>query len=119
MGSNIHAYIEVKRYDHWHLWAILHLDRRYDAYGLMGADRGGEVLFESRGYPVDMSHITNMQINNDHNGAHHKSWLNHDELMTVRDKLEAPWDELTAIILMMEALGLDTQDCRLIFWFDN
>lgn len=124
MGRDIHLHIETRNEDgSWWHWATLDdLDRRYDAWDLMGYDADTrKPLYEMRGIPNDISLGTKvmLQIDDLEYDTHHHSWLFRSELSTVAINLYDDWKELSAIMLAMSALDTREDYTRIVFWFDN
>lgn len=110
MGCDIHAFIEYKRFDEWHLWAKLELDRDYSLFADMACVRG-QGMFRPKGLPDDVgSWMQEEDID------HTPSWLTMQEFEKVLWYAESPTYE--AALAAMRVINRTFQT-RLVFWFDS
>ena len=148
MGCDIHLHVEVKMGDKWEHYAAPNVARWYRLFGAMAGvrDESESPIVAPKGFPSDTSALTKA-IREDYGiDGHTDSWLNHDEIMQLEDRLKEwathrdekePWDryDLESGILNtymagngftahwryddMPYLPSGITDVRFVFWFDN
>jgi len=146
MGCDIHLHIEVMVNGKWEHYAAPSIDRWYRLFGLMAGvrDHDETPIAQPKGFPADAS-IVKKLLREDYGGnGHTNSWLDHDEIMQLEDKLKEwekedkvkwPGYDLEASILHaylggngftshwryddVPYLPEGITDVRFVFWFDN
>lgn len=136
MGCDIHAYAEAKMFGRWipmgkivkdHRGQIMvgyvYEGRNYSLFGKLAGVRGGDILIEPRGIPEDVSDHVREVYGEWGCDAHTASHYYLDELIGHRAVLEKGSKEFRRSLEEMEKLavlhGLDHQEVRMVFWFDN
>lgn len=90
MGCDIHAHVELRYHGKWEHYAIPHIDRWYDLFGIMAGVRGEVApIVEPKGVPDDMSVITRLDWEWWDGDVHTASWFNEDEIDKLKEWLKA------------------------------
>lgn len=146
MGCDIHLHIEVKINGKWEHWGAPSVQRWYELFEKMAGVRGDvrNAISPPKGLPEDMTTLTKLAATYDGKDAHSHSWLGTEEIMQLEDWLKkqarGEWiNDLEHHILHSYLFGnsftghkrypedskyrldagIDVQDVRFVFWFDN
>lgn len=148
MGCDIHLHIELMTNGKWEHYATPNIVRWYRLFGAMAGvrDESEPPIISPKGFPSDAAVLTRI-IREDYGiDGHSDSWLDHNEIMQLEDRLEEwaksagdkePWNryDLESGILNtylsgnsftshwryddMPYLPSGVTDVRFVFWFDN
>jgi len=145
MGCDIHLHIEAKVNERWEHYAAPHVNRWYQLFAWMAGVRGepSEAIVVPRGAPQDASILTQILRKDYGSDGHSDSWLDHNEIMELEDRIEK-WceqEQRTKLDYDLEhnilhtylagnsftskwrypgsALPEGITDIRFVFWFDN
>ncbi len=148
MGCDIHLHIEVKLNGKWEHYAAPYINRWYRLFGAMAGVRNKdeEPIAAPKGFPSDASELTRI-IREDYGAdGHTDSWLGHNEIMTLEDRLrkwqvedgdkgraleyDLEWGVLHTCLADSSFtahwrcgdwhyLPAGVTDVRFVFWFDN
>ena len=127
MGCDIHVYVEAKHNDKWeHLTRVEDAGRSYSMFAMMANiynDGGIEPISEPRGLPADVTTETAKHYSSEeYFGA---SWLSDGEIALLRDRyaeyMKKEYGDVESDITR-DYFGIvypNSQELRLVFWFDN
>ncbi len=123
MGCDIHALIEQKdkKYD-WSNWINRgdpEIDRDYTMFSILGNVRNcGDIPFiaEHRGISENSCYAFK-HWHADDSDSHSTSWVTLDEMQEYGRKQDC--DYLDELIKKLESFGGESEDIRLVFFFDN
>ena len=133
MGCDIHLHQEVKINGKWEHYGIADVGRNYQLFAKMAGVRGDEApIVEPRGYPADVTTVTQFNATDWGRDAHTPSWLGAEEIAELFEWLNEPgevrprerfgwlfgncWDSFTKY---PEDRPTGLEDIRFVFWFDN
>lgn len=90
MGCDIHAHIEIRYNGKWEHYAIPHIKRRYELFGIMAGVRRDDItpIVQPKGVPHNMSTVTRLYYEHMGPDAHTASWFNEEEIDLLIDWLE-------------------------------
>ena len=142
MGCDMHAHIEIRYNGKWEHYAMPHIKRRYELFGIMAGVRRDDItpIVQPKGVPHNMSTVTRLCYEHMGPDAHTASWFTEEEIDLLKGWLKNKDDcfkfDLEHGILNRTYLfgngltafkhyndveyvpkGVDA--VRLIFWFDN
>lgn len=151
MGCDIHLHIEVLVKGEWLHYGAPNVGRWYRLFGAMAGVRSLKEtpISPPKGFPEDASIVTKLIRAHDGADGHSDSWLSHDEIMQLEDRLRR-WEkedpdptldpfrnryDLEAGVLHTYLAGSGftahwryddirylpegIDDVRFVFWFDN
>lgn len=116
MGYDIRAIIEYKHdsTNTWQSWAQLRMNRNYEAFALLHAGQFSDTaIFDERGIPDDVDELTDEAL--EAVECSNITWLTRAELSQVAVNVD--WNELTGVLLAMEALDVRGDHTRLVYGF--
>ena len=133
MGCDIHLHQEVKINGKWEHYGIADVTRNYQLFAKMAGVRGDEApIAEPRGYPVDVTNVTQFDAARWASDSHTPSWLDAEEITKLFEWMKEPgetrprewfgylfgnhWDSFTKY---PEDRPAGLEDVRFVFWFDN
>ncbi len=153
MGCDIHLHIEVKVNGKWEHYAAPSIDRDYRLFATMADVRNEDHRYvpisKPKGFPEDASILTRLLREDYEIDGHSDSWLDHNEVMILEDRLKSFFEEdrkenprLFSLDYCLEHSILHTYlgensftahwryddipylpkgitDFRFVFWFDN
>lgn len=138
MGCDIKLHIEIKIDGEWHHYGAPNIERWYKLFGLMAGVRDHKVepICAPRGFPDDVTKITEFDYEVHCNGGHDASWFGPAEIRKLAETLNLwafegnvgwPGYDLEHVILNTYLFGngflafrdLGVQDVRFVFWFDS
>lgn len=145
MGSDVHAFLEVKVEGQWHHFGEIGISRNYEIFERMAGVRGEEskALVPPRGFPKDASRVTRLHHAQWGSAGHTHSWLDVREMEALdgwrcrqQKKELKDYDSVFSGDRHTGAFYLfgndvsdwwrypkgrhpEVEDLRLVFWFDN
>jgi len=124
MGSDIHAFIEIKDSGVWLPAISEEIDRDYTVFALMAGVRNGEELTPispPKGWPMDVTYPAQSESAYWGVDCFAHSWLSLNELRTLRMRLRAMGEhnrDIETIVAWAEIFA-ECDDVRLVFFFTN
>lgn len=132
MGCDIHLFQEVKVGGRWVFYNHPDVERDYDLFAIMGNVRNAGALpslSDRRGLPPDATETTKLYDKYWGEDGHSHIYLSREEVFKVEEfyrdyvgghlTLEGRFGYLFGNEWTTKPHGIDLEDFRWIFWFDN
>ena len=132
MGCDIHLHTEVKINGGWYHYSCPNVPRNYRMFEKMAGVRGdvAEAIVAPKGLPESSTFLTRLSHGLMDLDAHTASWLSWDEIKELYEWLKPyTWQNYPDDFFGRcfgngwnydhEDSGVDIEDLRFVFWFDN